>query len=70
MFHSITKKAEEDFISNYKIYFNNQSSVEIIDKKDSFYKNKEDSKIISKFLKNGWETKIEDFLIYSKNTDF
>ena len=69
LFHSITKKAEKDFISNFNVYFNNQSSVKITDKKDSFYKNKEDSKIISKFLKNGWETKIKDFLIYSKNTN-
>ena len=32
------------------------------------YKGKKDSKIVLQFLKNGWDTKIKDFLFYSKNT--
>lgn len=69
LFIKITKNAEDDFIKNYKEYFNNQSVKEIKDEKDRYYKNKKDSKIISEYLKEGWDTKVKDFLNYTKNTN-
>ena len=69
LFNKITKSAEDDFIKNYKKYFNNQGIKEIKDKENLYYKDKKDSKIISKYLKKGWDTKIKDFLIYTKDTN-
>jgi methionyl-tRNA formyltransferase len=69
LFNKITKSAEDDFIKNYKKYFKNQSFKEIKDIKNSYYKNKKDSKIISKYLKEGWNTRVKDFLNYTKNTN-
>jgi methionyl-tRNA formyltransferase len=59
LFSKITKSAEQDF--------QNQSFNEVKDEKNIYYKNKNDSKVISKFLKNGWNTQIKDFLFYSKH---
>jgi methionyl-tRNA formyltransferase len=67
LFIKVTKSAEDDFIKNFKEYFNNQSYEEIKDEENLHYKNKNDSKIIMKYLKDGWNTKIVDFLEYTKN---
>ena len=67
LFHNIAKSAEEDFEINFNKYLKNQSFVEIKDEEDIFYKSKKDSKVIDKYLKNGWDTKVEDFLFYTKN---
>ena len=69
LFNKITINAEEDFITNYKKYFNNQSFKEIKDEKNLHYKNKRDSKKIGKYLKSGWNTRIRDFLNYTKDTN-
>jgi methionyl-tRNA formyltransferase len=67
LWDKITKSAENDFVLNFENYFINQSSTEVKDKDDKYYKNKKDSKTITKFLKEGWDTKIKDFLFYTKN---
>lgn len=69
LFNKITKNAEKDFIKNYNKYFNNQSFKEIKDKENLYYKGKREAKVISKYLKEGWSTKVKDFLIYTKNTN-
>ena len=67
LFFKITKSAEDDFIKNFKVYFNNQSNKLIKDEKDLYYKSKKDSTIITKYLKDGWNTTIKDFLKYTKD---
>lgn len=67
LFIKITRAAEDDFCQNFENYFMNTSSIEIKDNNNLNYKGKKDSKIVLQFLKNGWDTKIKDFLFYSKN---
>ena len=57
----------DNYDLRFENYFQNQSFNEVKDKKNIYYKNKNDSKIISKFLKNGWNTQIKDFLFYSRH---
>ena len=67
LFNKITKDAEKDFILNYENYFNNPSELEVKDEKNEYYRSKKNSNAILECLKNGWDTKIKDFLFLSKN---
>ena len=70
LFTKITQSAEQDFMKNFKQYFKHQSVKEVKDDKNIYYKNKNDAKNINKFLINGWDTKIKDFLLHSKQKKF
>ena len=67
LFNKITSEAEKDFCLNFKKYFSETSVNLVKDKTDSFYKSKIDSKIILKFLNNGWDTSVGEFLKNSSN---
>ena len=67
LFLKITNAVEYDFCENFENYFLNDSSIEIKDDNNQHYKSKKESKIILNFLKDGWNTKIKDFLFFSKN---